>query len=61
MKGIQTQNSEYVLCVKSSFVQLLHQAFTLCPFVFQDIANAWKGLEFAEKGFEEWLLSELQR
>ncbi|XP_052058646.1 alpha-actinin-like isoform X2 [Mytilus californianus] len=26
-----------------------------------DIANAWKGLELAEKGFEEWLLSELQR
>lgn len=26
-----------------------------------DIANAWKGLEAAEKGFEEWLLSELQR
>lgn len=26
-----------------------------------DIANAWKGLEFAEKGFEEWLLNELQR
>ncbi|XP_013386575.1 alpha-actinin isoform X1 [Lingula anatina] len=26
-----------------------------------DIANAWKGLEGAEKGFEEWLLSELQR
>jgi actinin alpha len=26
-----------------------------------DIANAWKGLEKAEKGFEEWLLSELQR
>lgn len=26
-----------------------------------DIANAWKGLEVAEKGFEEWLLSELQR
>jgi len=26
-----------------------------------DIANAWKGLERAEKGFEEWLLSELQR
>lgn len=26
-----------------------------------DIANAWKGLEHAEKGFEEWLLSELQR
>lgn len=28
---------------------------------FQDIINAWKGLEFAEKGFEEWLLSELMR
>jgi len=26
-----------------------------------DIASAWKGLERAEKGFEEWLLSELQR
>ncbi|CAH1791427.1 unnamed protein product [Owenia fusiformis] len=26
-----------------------------------DIAKAWKGLEFAEKGFEDWLLSELQR
>lgn len=26
-----------------------------------DIANAWKGLERAEKGFEEWLLLELQR
>lgn len=26
-----------------------------------DIANAWKGLEKHEKGFEEWLLSELQR
>lgn len=26
-----------------------------------DISNAWKGLEFAERGFEEWLLSELMR
>jgi actinin alpha len=26
-----------------------------------DIANAWKGLEHAEKGFEEWLLSEMMR
>jgi actinin alpha 1/4 len=26
-----------------------------------DIANAWKGLEFSERGFEEWLLSELMR
>ena len=27
----------------------------------KDIVNAWKGLENAEKGYEEWLLSELQR
>nr|CAI5823112.1 unnamed protein product [Callosobruchus analis] len=26
-----------------------------------DIANAWKGLEHAEKAFEEWLLSEMMR
>lgn len=26
-----------------------------------DIANAWKGLEGAEKAFEEWLLSEMMR
>lgn len=26
-----------------------------------DIANAWKGLEGAEKGYEEWLLSEMRR
>ncbi|XP_015782541.1 alpha-actinin isoform X1 [Tetranychus urticae] len=26
-----------------------------------DIANAWKGLEAAERGFEEWLLSEMMR
>lgn len=26
-----------------------------------DIANAWKGLELAEKGFEDWLLNEMQR
>lgn len=26
-----------------------------------DIANAWKGLESAERGFEEWLLSEMMR
>jgi len=28
---------------------------------FQDIAGAWKMLENAEKGYEEWLLSEMQR
>lgn len=27
----------------------------------KDIANAWKGLETAEKSFEEWLLSEMMR
>src|SRR5699024_4376812 len=27
----------------------------------RDINNAWKGLELAEKGFEEWLLSEMMR
>ncbi|MED6244590.1 actinin alpha 2 [Ataeniobius toweri] len=26
-----------------------------------DIASAWQGLEQAEKGFEEWLLTEIQR
>lgn len=26
-----------------------------------DIANAWKGLELAEKAFEEWLLAETMR
>lgn len=29
--------------------------------LFQDIANAWKGLETAEKAFEEWLLAEMMR
>nr|CAB3219883.1 alpha-actinin-2 [Phallusia mammillata] len=26
-----------------------------------DISNAWKGLEGAEKGYEEWLISEMRR
>ncbi|MGH0189728.1 UNVERIFIED_CONTAM: hypothetical protein FKN15_037668 [Acipenser sinensis] len=26
-----------------------------------DIANAWKGLEQVEKGYEEWLLTEIRR
>lgn len=30
-------------------------------FTFQDITNAWKGLEISEKAFEEWLLSEMMR
>lgn len=29
--------------------------------VLQDIANAWKGLEQVEKGYEEWLLTEIRR
>lgn len=32
-----------------------------CILFFQDIANAWKGLEGFEKSFEEWLLSEMMR
>lgn len=27
----------------------------------KDIANAWKGLEQVEKGYEEWLLTEIRR
>ena len=27
----------------------------------QDIASAWQGLEGAEKGYEEWLLTEIRR
>jgi Ca2+-binding EF-hand superfamily protein len=29
--------------------------------MISDIANAWKGLEQAEKGYEEWLISEMRR
>lgn len=31
------------------------------PSCMQDIANAWKGLEQVEKGYEEWLLTEIRR
>lgn len=27
----------------------------------QDIANAWRGLEQVERGYEDWLLSEIRR
>uniref|UniRef100_G3U448 Actinin alpha 3 n=1 Tax=Loxodonta africana TaxID=9785 RepID=G3U448_LOXAF len=30
-------------------------------FMPSDIANAWRGLEQAEKGYEDWLLSEIRR
>ena len=30
-------------------------------FSTQDIANAWRGLEQVEKGYEDWLLSEIRR
>lgn len=36
------------------------KAFTWPP-LLQDIANAWKGLEQVEKGYEEWLLTEIRR
>jgi len=29
--------------------------------MISDISNAWKGLEQAEKGYEEWLISEMRR
>lgn len=29
--------------------------------IIQDITSAWQGLEQAEKGFEEWLLTEIRR
>jgi len=29
--------------------------------MISDIANAWKGLESAEKGYEEWLIQEMRR
>jgi hypothetical protein len=29
--------------------------------ILQDIHAAWRGLEDSEKGFEEWLLSEMVR
>ena len=29
--------------------------------MISDIASAWKGLEQAEKGYEEWLITELRR
>jgi len=35
-----------------------------CPqngILVQDVQNAWNGLEEAEKGYEEWLLSEMRR
>uniref|UniRef100_A0A8C7ZWK5 Actinin, alpha 2b n=1 Tax=Oryzias sinensis TaxID=183150 RepID=A0A8C7ZWK5_9TELE len=38
--------------------KLLSFLFSLC---LKDIASAWQGLEQAEKGFEEWLLTEIRR
>ena len=40
-------------------LSLLHLVCINCD--VQDITAAWKKLENAEKGFEEWLLSEMQR
>lgn len=38
---------------------LVHSS--LCDVFEQDIASAWQGLGQAENGYEEWLLTELQR
>lgn len=41
-------------------IKLVYNINICRPFK-QDIAQAWKGLEIAEKAFEEWLLSEMMR
>uniref|UniRef100_A0A8K9UKS7 Actinin alpha 3b n=1 Tax=Oncorhynchus mykiss TaxID=8022 RepID=A0A8K9UKS7_ONCMY len=40
---------------------LLSSPLLSSPLLPQDIANAWKGLEQVEKGYEEWLLTEIRR
>lgn len=52
--------------VSVSNILLLHilktyVSLNLNLIILQDIAGAWKGLEIAEKAFEEWLLSEMMR
>lgn len=37
------------------------KVYSACCPLLQDIANAWKGLEQVEKGYEEWLLTEIRR
>jgi len=37
------------------------EVYSTCFPLLQDIANAWKGLEQVEKGYEEWLLTEIRR
>lgn len=41
------------------FIQFF--TFNYCFFFYQDIASAWQDLEQAEKGYEEWLLTEIRR
>ncbi|XP_048477116.1 alpha-actinin-2-like [Rhincodon typus] len=41
-----------------TYVSCFYHAFAGAE---QDIANAWKGLEQVEKGYEEWLLTEIRR
>lgn len=38
----------------------VHLSFNVFGCV-QDIASAWQGLEQAEKGYEEWLLTEIRK
>ena len=38
-----------------------HDGGRLSLLGLQDIANAWRGQEQAEKGYEDWLLSEIRR
>lgn len=43
------------------YISMTRQLLMVHWLVFQDIASAWQGLEQAEKGYEEWLLTEIRR
>ena len=68
IKSNLTRKVELTFCgFRIIFLHLLHPSlfeslhFCVIISVVQDIVNAWKGLENVEKGYEEWLLSEMQR
>lgn len=49
-----------IVCITAESV-LFCDFFFFFSFCSQDIATAWQGLEQAEKGYEEWLLTEIRR
>lgn len=63
LPSVLTNLSEfvYLLQIATKYKNNLGDEFKLSFFVFQDIASAWQGLEQAEKGYEEWLLTEIRR